>query len=266
MKPRLIQPSPPDDSVIIAALKQAGYQVKHDGSAALYDKMLQQFGGVAELKILQDPAILRLLSDAQIRKGRIFTVAELWKIAQPDQHSPHFEAYVQDLVLRQILIRGYQLTCPNCDLTEWYLPQEANEVVDCRGCLARFQLPLRVDFSFKPNTLIIKGLNNGALTWLLTLHWFFRKKDTFQWGAGYVMKKGGQSTNLDLVIMQAGRLILIECKDRLPPLEVLGEQFTRLKQVAEDVGGVLLLATLQEDVPEMDWSLTILRRRDLLGD
>jgi hypothetical protein len=196
--------------------------------------------------------ILRLLCDAQIRKGSAFTLPELKAIADPREETEAFYDAFQEIVAygNAIFRRGYEFECPYCLDRHWYIAYEFGEQMTCPRCEAVFQPPLQAEFFYKINDLFAKGLKNGALTVLFTL----RKMETdcteMHWFSGYQFRKDGQSFDVDLIVQCDGAVMLFECKDSLPEDESgLHEQIGRTSQVAQAIGADFRFSTLAPELP-----------------
>ena len=272
MKPRLLgplEPPKPDDSAIIAALQNAGYTVRRESLDSIYRKMIQLLGyeGLGSIDRIRREDILRLLMDAQIRKGRAFTVAELKAIADPREETESFYAALQEIVAydNAIFRRGYEFECLYCLDRHWYIAYEFGEQMTCHGCEAIFQPPLETEFFYKINELFAKGLKNGALTVLFTLRKMDLLCEEMNWFSGYQLRKDGASFDVDLIVQCDGKLTLFECKDSLPKDESrLREQIEQTLGAAEAIGADYRFSTLAEETAALLKEHPVWLRADLL--
>ena len=251
MKSRLIYPEPlppAPDAAILALLEKSGIPVKRDDSDALYRKMLLLLDDV---DMLYESYMLRLFSDAQIRTGRAFSLAELRSIAQPEADTARFYVQLQNLMDGGVFLRGCMLKCRFCESAVWYGLHELSERLTCRECGAIFQLPLDLNFTFRLNALFAKGLKNGALTVLLMLRYLQKTENVSAWGAGYQV--GG--VDIDLAALRDGKLIIAECKDAIRARDIpkVKSQLERRIEIARKISAeIFYLAVLTGDIPDED--------------
>ncbi len=255
MKPRLIRQSEspsPAEQRIIAAFEEVGYAVTPTAKGRYYQGMVSLMGGLESLILLRDEHMLNLFSNAQLRKGAAHTFKELRGIANPRQHFDRLVEQLHLLTDRGVFFRGYRLQCPACDLDTWYALADVGERVNCQGCRAVFQMPLEHPFAYRPNQLFTQGLKEGALTVLLTMLWLAGRCDReVAWLSGLVLKRNGQSTEIDLAVLCDGTLMLAECKDNFEDGETIIAQLECNIAVAYAVNArTFLFATLRESVPD----------------
>ncbi|RMG89283.1 MAG: hypothetical protein D6712_01950 [Chloroflexi bacterium] len=209
---------------IILQLEQAGYRVSIDDKAPYYEGMLTLLGGVEGIELLRDAAQVRLLSHAQVRKGRAYTNRELFQLSGGNPHN--LEHTLLQLVKRHIWLRGYRLRCPNCTLEYWYRPQELSDPLTCVGCYRPFIAPLEQPFAYQLNPLFAEGLRQGALTVLLALYLSYQQNAAVQWAFGLLLQ-GEYQTDIDLMVFDGERLYVIECKDNVADEVALQAQIER---------------------------------------
>lgn len=71
------------------------------------------------------------------------------------------------LLASRLVRRGYPLSCPHCDLTNWYAIENLGEFVECEGCVQNFQLSLeKLEFAYKPNELAARFVEEGGRRYL----------------------------------------------------------------------------------------------------
>lgn len=241
---------------IRARLEAAGYTVLGQENKGRYcHGMATLCGGLEALGFLREPHLLRIFSNANVRKGHAFTYSEIKPMT--GTKSAEAVAALNDHLLalagRQVLLRGYTLTCPICDLTMWYELARAAEFATCVGCRSTFQMPFQIDFSYRLNQLFIEGMKQGATTVLLTALWLSQGAPAhFTWQAGMRLKRGGKQAEIDLIVACDGRLFVAECKDNFDDAELapLQAQLARQADVARMLDAhEFIFATLREDVP-----------------
>jgi hypothetical protein len=200
--------------------------------------------------------IRRLFANAQIRKGRALSFAELAAIAQPKEQTPQFNIWFMDGLRRGLFFRGYVWECPRCLSLEWYPPGELGEGVVCRACGAIFQPPPQADLTYKPNALLTNALKNGALTQLLFLHQLRSVSEQMLWGGGYKLRGEGEEIEFDLVTLLGDVLTLVECKDHFTDPAAVRAQLERVLGFAYRLKAeAVLFVTLNPDPPAdlVDW-------------
>ena len=235
--------------MLIELLKSEGYTVREAAQGRYMKGLVPLLGGQYELDILREDYLIRLLSNAQIRKGRAYTLKELTQIAMPDAAMPRFMQQMAQLTERGAFIRGYRLHCPTCDLDTWYALDDVAEVVTCQGCRIPFQLPLDVDFAFRLNRLLMEATKSGAMTVLLTLYHWLQDSPITLWLAGLEVSKNSIATDIDLIVQREDGLFMAECKDNFNGDDVdnLLIQLEQGKSIADAIGATCVFATLFDD-------------------
>jgi hypothetical protein len=248
----------PDDSLIVSAFEQAGYTVERDAKGRYCDGMWKLMGSDPNVAcLLRDESIIDLFSNAQIRKGKAFTYREMLGITQPssDERITHFYEQLMLLAEHDILLRGYNVKCPFCDLDTWYDPGSIAAGI-CLGCRSPLRLPLELPFAFRLNQLFMEGLKQGALTVLLAALMLIESTHgDIIWRSGYAAHKPGLSSDIDLAAFTGSGLILAECKDNFPDtrpdIGAIVAQLESSLTVARDIGAAqFLFVTLRDNVPE----------------
>lgn len=233
-----------------AILEQRGYAIRQDVKGRYLAGMLSMLNPPHELNFLREPAYVALFSNAQIRKGRAFTYAQLHQVANPGEGSSSFYEQFAVMVERGIFKRGYRLQCPLCGLDYFYSLQHSVDDLCCAGCLNPLAILLEQPIAYQLNPLWMEAMKNGALTSLRTLRHFWH--DDIQWEAELSLQKAGQSFDVDLMLQRDDGLFVIECKDNFKvdaaSLESLRMQLARLAELAHSIDGRCVFATLY-DVP-----------------
>lgn len=234
--------------MLIELLKDNGYTVREVPQGRYMKGLVPLLGGQYTLDILRDEYMVRLFSHAQIRKGRAYTLKQLAQIAFPDENMPRFTEQIAQLTRQGAFIRGYRLQCPTCDLDTWYALDDVAENVVCLGCRIPFQLPLELDFAFRPNRLLMEACKSGALTVLLTLYHWLQDSPITLWLSGLEVSKNGHTTDIDLIAQREDGLFMTECKDNfnVDNLEALQAQLQYGKSIADAIGATYGFSTLTE--------------------
>lgn len=236
--------------MLLELLQASNYDAEFSPKGKYIKGVLPLLGGQYELGLLQHEDILRLLSNAQIRKGRAYSLKQLAQIANPQAETPRFLKQFSTLASRAAFIRGYALQCPICDLDTWYALDEVAELVTCQGCRNRFQLALELDFGFRPNQLLMEALKSGALTILLTLHHWLNDSPVTIWQSNIEIKQEMLRTDIDLLVQREDGLFMAECKDNFETdsasLQALEAQLALGAHIAKEIGAKFSFATLTE--------------------
>ena len=83
--------------MLLELLQTAGYHAELSAKGKYMKGVLPLFGGQYELGILQHEDILRLMSNAQIRKGSAYSLKQLVQIANPQAETPRFTKQIANL-------------------------------------------------------------------------------------------------------------------------------------------------------------------------
>lgn len=235
--------------MLIELLEQAGYTAELRPKSRYMKGLVPLLGGQYTLNILQHEDMIRLFSNAQIRKGRAYNLKQLIQIANPNEQTSRFIEQIATLAASSTFIRGYRLQCPTCDLDTWYALDDIAEQVTCQGCRIPFQLPLELDFAFRPNRLLMEALKSGALTVLLTFNHWLQDSPLVVWQSNISVNHNGKTTDIDLLVQREDGLFMAECKDKINVEDdhaflALQEQLTIGKHIARDIGADYFLAYL----------------------
>jgi len=237
-------------------LQQAGYRVTANAKGRYVNGLIRLMGDLSAMDFLRDDYMIRLLSNAQLRKGKAFTYKQLQQLANPQHDIDRFLEQMQMLSARGMFLRGYGLQCPVCDLEAWYSLSDIGEYVTCQGCRFDFQMPLTLPFAYRPNRLLAEALKSGAMTILLTALWLHARDDEVVWQTESVVHQGDLTTDIDILARVNGELWMVECKDNFKSseraLDDLLEQMRAGQQIASDIGAEQsLFATLYtQDLPD----------------
>lgn len=255
-----------------ARLTDAGYLIEETTKGRNLKGIVPLLGGEYQLDLLRFPHMIRLLSHAQIRKGRAYTLKEIAQMANPQAQMPILMQQMQALAASGIFIRGYRLACPTCALEAWYALDEVSEMTTCQGCRVRFQLPFDLSFAFRPNPLLMEALKSGALTVLLALHHWSQDAQIVLWQSGVILHKDGQTTEIDIWVEREDGIYIAECKDHFHADDVphICDQIKRGIKIAEQIGGYFTFATLESSLPSAiqsvidSYGIKVLTRQELL--
>lgn len=134
-------------------------------------------------------------------------------------------------------------------LDAWYEMQSITENMPCRGCHTKTPLALDADFAYRLNPLFAMGLKSGLLSVLLLIQYYY-SFSAWYWQKGFVLRKGGMTTDIDLIIRLEDKIRFYECKDNFKTdpetIQMVCDQLATLGQIATDAGAELVFATLVE--------------------
>jgi len=249
--------------VVETACENAGYAIGA-GKNAYYQGMINLLGNLQDAKFLHDPNIFKLFFHPLLVSEKALTLIEMFdqlKISKSDK--PQFQEWIQFFASKQILLRGYNLLCPVCGLSSWYELARINEHMICEGCRAHFQIPIYIDFAYRLNRLFVDRQNQGAIAVLLTLLLLYETASHgLIWQADINLTKNMETTEIDIIAMCDGYLVLTECKNSFMPfqkiqkkkiqeaIQKLKSQLEREIKVAVDMEAHLFLfATLEKNIP-----------------
>jgi len=251
---------PTDEELFISLLRSKGYEAVTTDRCRYAAGIIGVMGGLQELEILRNPRVRDLFYAMQ--DGTAYTPGEMMSFLKPDSKPDDHErahSLIADLAIKRVLLRGYKIKCPACDLTRWYPASDIAEVMPCAGCLTQIQPPTEAPFHYRLNELVARGIDQGAMPVLLTVLFLQAlARASFVFVPGIAVRKKGHEVDLDLVASCDGYLILVECKD-LKALSESGDkgsikeicdQLTDVAEVAQQVGAeVVFLSALLESVP-----------------
>lgn len=236
--------------MLLELLQEAGYSAELSPRSRYMKGLVPLLGGQFALDMLKHEDILRLFSNAQIRKGQSYSLKQLAQIAQANEETPRFLAQMKNLAASSTFIRGYRLQCPTCDLDTWYALDDVAEMVTCEGCRTPFQLPLSLEFSFRPNRLLIEALKSGALSTLLTLNKWLHAYPVTVWQSNIDTSRDTITTDIDLLVLREDGLYMAECKDNFANHDInsqeLESQLATGKKIADEIGATYVFATLYD--------------------
>ena len=128
---------------------------------------------------------------------------------------------LDELVIAQVLKRGFYISCPNCGIPEWYPLESISEHLTCPGCSYRFILPVRepdkpnieMQWRYKLNTLVNRAVDQDVLVGILALHHLSKKKATSCHVFGLELWKDDKPiTDFDFLFVLEQKLYAGECK------------------------------------------------------
>lgn len=247
---------PSSYDALFAFFEDRNFQLKLTDKSPLAERVINLFGSLQELNLLNVSGIRNLLWEMQ-RSNRAFTINELIKNLKYGSKS---DSVIDKLVRKRVLLRGITFVCINCNLKKWYPINDVNEVMQCSGCLSNVYPPIRINFSFKLNEMIFKAVMSGIIPALMT-HYNFRLNferpvSLFDVEISEIGKSDKSGVEIDYLSYISGNIILVECKEFKYGIydKEIRKTITQLhKQIklARKVGAPrVILATLLEDIPK----------------
>ena len=137
---------------------------------------------------------------------------------------------IKELCSYQVFLKGFNLKCKKCSSEFWYPIKEVNEIVNCKGCLEDFELPIEPKFAYKLNNLIknniytvhniknkLQLMRDGNLTVIRTLVSIQRRSQlSFEYSSQINLYNDHYSnkpiTEIDIVCLSDGQFIIGEAK------------------------------------------------------
>lgn len=133
--------------------------LRRTSSPRYVGQLVRLAGGIRESWKLLDPIAVELLD--LMKKGSTYTAGECVTLAKSSRQE--VERVLLELLDKQVLLRGYQLKCPLCDLVRWYPLRAMDDEFGCAGCLTPLGLPLEPPVAYRLNELASRGVEQAAL-------------------------------------------------------------------------------------------------------
>ncbi|WP_420628204.1 hypothetical protein [Candidatus Leptofilum sp.] len=149
------------------------------------------------------------------------TFGELRDDQRLDLRSHALLKLLDELVTAQVLKRGFNISCPNCGVPNWYPLETISEYLTCPGCSHRFILPVRepdksnieMQWRYRLNTLVNRAVDQDVLVGLLALHHLSEKKTTSCQVFGLELRQDDKPiTDFDFLFVSDQKLYAGECK------------------------------------------------------
>lgn len=248
---------PTDEELLTSFLQSKGYEATTTDRCRYATGIIRVMGGLQELEFLRDPRVRDLLDHMQ--DGTAYTSREMMSFLKPGSKPDGHEgahSLIADMAMKKVLLRGYKIRCPACDLTRWYPVSDIAEVMHCAGCLTQLQPSIEAPFHYRLNELVARGVNQGAIPVLLTaLFLQTLARVSFMFVPGIAVRDKGHQVDLDIVASCDGYPIVAECKDLSEGgskefISEICDQLTAVTKVARQIGAkVVFLSTLLEGIP-----------------
>lgn len=170
------------------------------------------------------------------------------------------EGALEFLVSHRTIHRNWKIdTCPECNKAYWADAVDITATLYCPGCGAYVPIKNAIQVGYRINPLVHLAINEGIRPVLLTAR-FIRNltSDGCIWYLGAKIEKEEKSTDLDLLAIADGSLIVGECKSLEFNQGTQGAIWKRLTEqlatpidVAKELGArVFVLSSLVERYPK----------------
>lgn len=174
-------------------------------------------GDTIKFEVLKSKAV-----EALIQKGII-----LGDIDKPYANEANLELglkkTLEELCYYRVFFMGFNLKCDHCSSEFWYSISEVKSLINCKGCLEDFALPIEAKFAYKLNDLIKNNIfqtkkdRNGNLTVIRTLSFLHnRSLYSFKYSPQINLYEEHRSKKpageIDIVALSDGKFIIGECK------------------------------------------------------
>lgn len=270
---------PGDQELLLKFLESKGYQPKVTDKNRYIVGMIRLLGGYQEAEIFSDAGVRRLLETMKSAAtkhgyGYGFTLDRIRQAVRQGGEFSKYESeddlinFVSDLALKGIFLRGYNIRCPKCDLTQWYSLNAVAEQFKCVGCLTWLQPPIRADFSYRLNELFVRGIQQGAIPVLLTnLLLAQLSNESYLFTLGVEVTKEEFRIDLDILASCNGTVSIAEAKT----LDTISEKaveeiYVQLSQICRaamelNAGSVVLGTLMKELPPELQKAVSELQKQ-----
>ena len=233
---------PSEDEMFSELLEAFGYQTELTDKCRYITGMTRLLSNASLVDLLRRP-LFRSLFQRLAESNKTYDLDGIQGLVHcPKEQKQDFRDWLADLSRDSILLRGYRLRCPECNLEEWYALEDVAETVSCAGCLTVFQLPFNAQFSYRLNRLVELGTKQGAIPVILTtLLLQDLSERSFLHIPGIVAIQRDLEVDLDILASCDGYLVVAECKDlgegcSEGTAAEIANQLKRTYQVARDIG------------------------------
>jgi len=146
---------------------------------------------------------------------------------------------------RQVVKRGFYLTCTNCGTPSWHPLQTMGETLVCPGCSREFPLPVEypegsgneLQWEYTLNTLVNRVMDQDALPAILAIHHLTKDLARDKQACCIVpglelLQSGTVKAELDLIFVSNQELFAGECKAGTD----IGDKDIETARLAADLG------------------------------
>ena len=228
---------------------KANFDYNDTAKSSILNQTFNIFGDFDNLKIISNKIIFDLLlsltpmvrteklinkiSDSDIKKEEIYSTItsirdeggleipnvilnlnDLLSKTPKEDKDKYTEIY-QNLHNKNILLRGKSFKCPYCNSKVWIQINAIKTKNKCPDCNNKINIPIDGCDYFKLNHLIIRAIDQGQLTTLLLLYYFYKQNYYFDFVSNIEIRKNNETiTDIDLFIKIGRRIGIIESKSK----------------------------------------------------
>jgi hypothetical protein len=171
------------------------------------------------------------------------TYSQLCDDARLRPYKKELLALLSRLSERQVVTRGFYLTCTNCETQAWYPLRVIHERVLCLGCFAEFTLPVEkpkakeIEWEYTLNTLVNRIMDQDALVAVLAISHLAKGRGICCVVPGLELRraddpKGQAVTDFDFIFVSQQQIFAGECKAGTE----LGDKDLRTARLAAELG------------------------------
>lgn len=199
----------PDPAVMAQAYLQShGIESRPSEKARYATQLLRLAGGARRIADFLDRETVRLLW--QMKNSKPYTRQQC--LGTLKAGTERTDEVLGNLLSQRLLLRGYELQCPTCDLRTWYPLADIDEQFSCTGCLTTLELPLDLPLAYRLNELAARAIDQGALGVLGGVHFFRRIARSSLSFQPCMELTAPDETDIDLLASVDGAVHAMECK------------------------------------------------------
>lgn len=161
-------------------MKANGWEIELSSAGIIAKQVLEQFGSINSIRILQNTVILELLekmnnSEKPLNKKEMFSF--IGKAINNREIIKNENEFLERLIKVNMFQLGATLQCPICTRHSWYSIEGLKPVLKCPRCIKNFNIPAHdpdaIQWSYKTfGPFSIPQHASGAYSVLLTLLFF----------------------------------------------------------------------------------------------
>lgn len=250
---RRVEISIPQPSAMAKAFfKGYGIEARIPERSRYVSQLLRLVGGPRAVDNILKPHAIGLFE--HMLRGRTFTANECVSLMKLEKRLVY--ELLHDFTQKRLLLRGYRLACPVCDLQTWYPLADIDERFTCAGCLNSLELPLEPQLTYKINTLVARATEQGALGVLGGIKLLTAlKRETLTFQPGIELTKPSR-VDVDLLASVDRAVCAMECKSLLSGAnqKLIQETMEQMSNIHEALRGtsiaVIFLYVLSPTVPD----------------
>lgn len=248
---------PNDEEIFQQLLRHYGLKSNISEKCRYVRRIVDLFGGLRETHSLKSEDWRNVFDKMRMDP---LDVNHMMQTYRPGGDKSGFLKQVAKFARKGIFLRGYEIRCPSCGYAHWYAIEEIHEVIKCVGCRASIQPPIECPFSYKLNDLVLRGVEQGLFSVLLTMLYLH---EICEVGIHCLpgIEVGPNKQDIDILSACDGYLVAAECKtladcDTALPDEVKG-QIEKTAELSDRIGVSVLFFALLRAEPPSDLQLLV---------